>query len=247
VDPSGLNAGPVYISGPIPKVDMRTGNSFLDNTIVGACNTAINTVNSVTNMALNTTATVGEAIEPYEPAIISVTSGLPPQAGGAITKGVGYAVAKSGKVLSYIGRLSKARPKALPKSAVKCKKDALKDVNKGNVSVTKKHSLSKDETRDWYNKEVDKIDTDVKRTKENAEKISNERAKLKRKARDLMKDRDAAAKLDRDYPVQDFNYYKNKYSNPPHNLSGEKLYDKVIGKSKTTNSIVNSKYGKGKK
>ena len=113
------------------------------------------------------------------------------------------------------------------------------------VVVVKKHSLTKDETRDWYNKEVDKIDTNVKPNKENATKISNERARLKREARDLMKDRKAAAKLEKDKPAHDYSYYENKYKKEGY--SGKDLYEKIINKSKETNSKVNSEFGKGSK
>ena len=53
-----------------------------------------------------------------------------------------------------------------------------------------------------------KIDTNVPLTKENADKISSQRAEIKSKARDLMSDQGARVRLDKKYPVQSFEYYK---------------------------------------
>jgi len=60
-----------------------------------------------------------------------------------------------------------------------------------------------------------------------------------------MKDEDAAEKLNSEYPVKDFEFYKIKYQKEGY--EGEELWKKIIGKSKTTNKEVNAKYGNYKK
>ena len=45
-------------------------------------------------------------------------------------------------------------------------------------------------------------------TEENAKKVSQQRSELKREARKLMENEKGAKKLDNDYPIQDFDYYK---------------------------------------
>ncbi len=104
--------------------------------------------------------------------------------------------------------------------------------------------LNGDDTRDVYKDWVDSIDTDVAHTEENARKISNQRAEYKKDARELMKDEDAAKNLP---PVQDFEYYKNKYSNPPYNHQGDELWKAIINGSKRTNPEYNTKYGNKKR
>jgi len=84
----------------------------------------------------------------------------------------------------------------------------------------------------------------VERGKANAKRVSEERAQYKRDARELMKDEEAASNLP---PIGDFEYYKNKYSQPPHNLSGDKLWETIILQGKVTNKEYNNIYGKNKK
>jgi len=71
VDPDGNNPGPIYLEGPIAKVDFKSGNQIADNTLLGAVNTFVNTVNSFANAGLNALNAYGEAIEPHEGAINS--------------------------------------------------------------------------------------------------------------------------------------------------------------------------------
>lgn len=114
--------------------------------------------------------------------------------------------------------------------------------NRGIIPKT----LSNDEARDWYKNEVDKIKTDLPPTEENAKKVSQQRAELKREARKLMENEKGAKKLDNDYPVQDFDYYKKKYGTGENKLEGKELYEKILGTSKTTNKEVDTRYGSGK-
>ena len=55
----------------------------------------------------------------------------------------------------------------------------------------------------------------------------------------------SAAKLDKIKPVHDYSYYEHKYKEEGY--SGKDLYEKIINKSKETNSKVNSEFGKGSK
>ena len=111
-DPMGTNPGPIYHEGPIPIADYQTGNAILDNTIVGAVNTCLNCVNSLANAGLNGMAVVGDTIAPYEGAIISVSSGLHPM-GKVPGQALGMVAGKGGKLLSWVGRLGKPKPKTL--------------------------------------------------------------------------------------------------------------------------------------
>ena len=56
-----------------------------------------------------------------------------------------------------------------------------------------------------------------------------------------MKDREGAKKLDKEKPVQDFDYYVDKYGKDGY--KDKKLWSKIIGSSKKTKSEVNKKYG----
>jgi hypothetical protein len=77
VDPDGNNAGPVYISGPISSTDLQSGNPVIDNTVLGAVNTVINTTNSIVNLGLNALGVIGDAIAPYEGYIITASTTTP--------------------------------------------------------------------------------------------------------------------------------------------------------------------------
>jgi RHS repeat-associated protein len=102
--------------------------------------------------------------------------------------------------------------------------------------------LSNDAARDWYNARIDTIDSSGPLTRENAHRVSNERAKLKQRSRDRMADRAAAEDLP---PVQGGNYYEKKYRDEGY--EGEALWSKMIEKSKVTNAEVNKRYGTKKK
>jgi RHS repeat-associated protein len=109
------------------------------------------------------------------------------------------------------------------------------------VCKPQKSSLSNEEARAWYNEKLKEIDTDITLTEENAKFNHAKRNELKRATRDIMSDRNEAARLDKQYPLQNFNYYKNKYRSEGY--SGEDLWRKIIEGAKTPNAKVNAKFG----
>lgn len=100
-------------------------------------------------------------------------------------------------------------------------------------------SLSKIEARDWYNAQVAKIDA-VEQTMRQAGKTQQEifevttemRNQAKQLARDLMQDRRAAARLDKESPIKPKEEYLEKYGGD---------YEKAIEASKRTNAQVNKR------
>ncbi len=105
----------------------------------------------------------------------------------------------------------------------------------------KNGSMSNLEVRQWYNEKVNKMNTDVAPTELNARKINRQRNLYKQQARDLMADRETAAKLDVDRPILDFEFYVNKYSEQGY--QGAALWEKIINVGKKTNKEVNKKFG----
>jgi hypothetical protein len=98
-------------------------------------------------------------------------------------------------------------------------------------------SLSNIEARDWYNTQVAQIEAveqemrqSGKSSKEIFEVTTDLRNQAKRQARDLMKDRLEAKKLDRHYPLKSREEILAKYSGD---------YEKAIAASKRTNPEVN--------
>jgi hypothetical protein len=103
--------------------------------------------------------------------------------------------------------------------------------------MPKSHSLSNIEARDWYNAQVAQIDTVEqemrqagKSAKEIFEVTTNFRNKAKQQARDLMKDRRAAARLEKESPIKSPEEYLAKYDGD---------YEKAIEASKRANPDVN--------
>lgn len=101
--------------------------------------------------------------------------------------------------------------------------------------------LNNKEVRSWYSDQVKKIDINISPTEANARMIVGQRNNLKQQARDLMSDRKAAAALEQTNPIQDFDYYKDKYSKE--GLSGEALYERIMQGGTTPNAGVNQKFG----
>ncbi len=101
--------------------------------------------------------------------------------------------------------------------------------------------MTNQEVRLWYNNQIKRINTNVKPTKYNAKKISKQRAYFKRKARRLMSDQGDINYLNKNFPVQNYNYYYNKYYNQ--GFRGKSLYERIIQGSKTPNSNINKKFG----
>ena len=101
--------------------------------------------------------------------------------------------------------------------------------------------LSNKEVRMWYSEQVKSINTNIAPTEANAKMIVEKRNQFKRQARELMSDRNKANELDKNYPIREFDYYKEKYSKMGY--SGEDLYKRIMEGGSTPNSTVNEKYG----
>lgn len=100
-------------------------------------------------------------------------------------------------------------------------------------------SLSNIEARDWYNEQVgyiDRIEQQLRRDGKSAEEIFNVTTNLrnhaKQQTRDLMRDRRAAARLDKESPIVTPEKYLAKYNGD---------YEKAIEASKRTNPEVNKR------
>lgn len=127
-----------------------------------------------------------------------------------------------------------------------------------SVSVHKNYLLNKDyddiiymknrmsdlDVRKWYNihdrKIYELIDKD-KTLEEQARQAHTLRNQYKYQARELMRNQKKRKQLDIDYPLQDFDYYFNKYSNG--SASKEEIYKKIIDSSMRPNEVVNKKFG----
>ena len=101
-------------------------------------------------------------------------------------------------------------------------------------------SMSNLEVRTWYNQQLRKLNTKVEFTKENAMALSAERNTLKATARLMMKDRKAAAALDKTDPIQPFQHYVEKYTTEGY--SGDNLWQKIITGSAKPNAGVNERF-----
>jgi RHS repeat-associated protein len=94
--------------------------------------------------------------------------------------------------------------------------------------------------RDWYKNKVSEIDINVEPTAANARKISEQRAKLKREAREMMADKEEVKNLNENFPVEDYQYYVNKYYKEGYR--GEDLFKRIILGGTTTNKKVDEKF-----
>ena len=112
--------------------------------------------------------------------------------------------------------------------------------NAKNQSLIKQfHDQHNYMVRMWYEQQAGKIDTSGPLSEAFARQVHGQRNTLKRQARDMMLDRDEAAKLDKNFPIQDFDYYVNKYTNA--GLKGDALWSKIIDKSTRPNKEVTKK------
>jgi RHS repeat-associated protein len=102
-------------------------------------------------------------------------------------------------------------------------------------------TISNEGVRALYDPFVKKINTNVPYTRANAEIIHSLRNAYKRLSRDLMADRAAAARLDENFPIQNFDYYVKKYTDM--GFSGEALWRRIIEGGKTPNESVSKKFG----
>jgi hypothetical protein len=101
-------------------------------------------------------------------------------------------------------------------------------------------TLSLGQTRAWYNQMVQTIDSEGQPTRELAQKVFDQRNVIRQQARDLMANSEAAAELAQKYPLQNFQYYVDKYSSQGY--SGEGLWRRIIEGAQTTNKAVNQQF-----
>jgi RHS repeat-associated protein len=92
------------------------------------------------------------------------------------------------------------------------------------------------EARTWYETKVAKIDVSGPPSETLARSVHAQRNALKRQTRDMMADTEEAARLDKNYPLQDFDYYVEKYSKE--GLEGDDLWNRIIDSSQRPNKEV---------
>ncbi len=101
--------------------------------------------------------------------------------------------------------------------------------------------MTNEEARVWYNDAVRAVDTSGTPSRAWAKRISDARNALKRATRDAMADCEAAAKLDKEKPIQSFEYYEKKYM--AEGYEGEALWRKIVESgTEKTNKAVNELY-----
>lgn len=107
--------------------------------------------------------------------------------------------------------------------------------------VSTRPKMTNYQARVWYNNKLDNMDINISFTEANARSIVSQRNKFKQAARDMMKDRKAASKLDEKHPIQGYDYYEAKYKSQGY--EGESLYKKIIESGTKANEKVNKKLG----
>ena len=116
---------------------------------------------------------------------------------------------------------------------------------KAKVKEVKNGTMSNRQAREWYNEQLEKLKLPNEATEASAKEMVNKRNALKLQARDLMKDRLARKKLDKEAPIQDFDYYVKKYQEQGY--EGKALWKRIIKGSKTPTPKVNKKFNIHKK
>jgi len=107
--------------------------------------------------------------------------------------------------------------------------------------VPRNRSLMNAEVRQWYDPLAKSININRLPTEANARAVHAERNALKQQARDLMANRAAAARLEKNYPIRDFDYYVKKYSEQGY--KGEALWMRIMEGGQTPNAAVSERYG----
>lgn len=105
-------------------------------------------------------------------------------------------------------------------------------------------TLSNIEVRLWYNSRDKNIINEINKSlskKEQAMQAHSLRNKYREQARQLMKDRKLAKKLEINNANLPFEHYINKYLNQGY--TGDYLYDKILESSTRSNSAVNKELG----
>lgn len=113
-----------------------------------------------------------------------------------------------------------------------------------NDIIYMKGKLSDTIVRRWYNVQDKKIYNLIDKTKslkDQAKQAHTLRNQFKFQARELMKNQEERKMLDEQYPLQDFDYYFNKYKKD--NVSDDDVYKKIIDSSMRPNKKVNQKFG----
>lgn len=113
-----------------------------------------------------------------------------------------------------------------------------------NDIIYMKGKMSDVDVRKWYNiqdKKIYELIDKSKSLKEQAQQAHHLRNQYKYQARELMKDQEKRKMLDAQYPLQEFDYYFNKYKID--GVSDNEIYRKIIDSSMRPNKKVNQKLG----
>lgn len=113
-----------------------------------------------------------------------------------------------------------------------------------NDIIYMKGRMSDVDVRKWYNvhdKKIYELIDKSKSLEEQARQAHSLRNQYKYQARELMKDQEKRKMLDAQYPLQDFDYYFNKYKT--NSISEEEVYKRIIDSSMRPNKKVNQKLG----
>lgn len=113
-----------------------------------------------------------------------------------------------------------------------------------NDIIYMKGRMSDVDVRKWYNvhdKKIYELIDKSKSLEEQARQAHSLRNQYKYQALELMKDQEKRKMLDAQYPLQDFDYYFNKYKT--NSISEEEVYKRIIDSSMRPNKKVNQKLG----
>lgn len=113
-----------------------------------------------------------------------------------------------------------------------------------NDIIHMKGKMSSRDVRKWYDAHDKKIYEHIGTSRpieEQAKQAHMLRNQYKFQARELMEDQEARKGLDRDFPLHDFSYYFEKYSQMYDNE--EDVYKAIVNSSMRPNKEVNKKFG----
>lgn len=113
-----------------------------------------------------------------------------------------------------------------------------------NDIIYMKGKMSNADVRKWYNEHDKKINELIDKSKmleEQAKQAHSLRNKYKYQARELMKNQEERKELDSNFPLQDFDFYFNKYRRD--NIPKEDIYKAIIDSSMRPNKEVNRRFG----
>lgn len=127
--------------------------------------------------------------------------------------------------------------------AVSIHKNYLMDKDYNDI-IYMKGKMSNADVRKWYNEHDKKINELIDKSKtleEQAKQAHSLRNKYKYQARELMKNQEERKELDSNFPLQDFDFYFNKYRRD--NIPKEDIYKAIIDSSMRPNKEVNRRFG----